>query len=72
MVADRQDVGVASALVQTARALGSAIGTALVGVAIAEWSIRSGLQIGLIGSVIACVIVGWLSIKIKMNSYTKP
>ncbi len=71
IVADRKDVGVASALVQTTRALGSAIGTALVGVAIAEWSIRSGLQFGLIGSVIACGVVGWLSINIKMNSYTK-
>ena len=71
IVAERQDVGVASALVQTTRAIGSAIGTALVGVAIAEWSIRSGLQLGLIGSVIACVVVGWLAINIKMNSYTK-
>lgn len=70
IVAHRQDVGVASALIQTTRALGSAVGTALVGVAIAELSIRTGLRIGLIASVCACVVVGWLAINIKMNSYT--
>lgn len=70
IVADRQDVGVASALVQTTRALGSAVGTALVGVAIAELSIRSGLRLGLIASVCACVVIGWLAVNIKMNSYT--
>jgi len=71
MVANRQDVGVASALVQTTRALGSAVGTALVGVAIAELSIRSGLRVGLIASVCACVVIGWLAVNIKMNSYTE-
>ncbi len=70
IVANRQDVGVASALVQTTRALGSAVGTALVGVAIAELSIRSGLRLGLIASVCACVVIGWLAVNIKMNSYT--
>lgn len=70
IVANRQDVGVASALVQTTRALGSAVGTALVGVAIAELSIRSGLRLGLIASVCACVAIGWLAVNIKMNSYT--
>lgn len=70
IVAHRQDVGVASALVQTTRALGSAVGTALVGVAIAELSIRSGLRLGLIASVCACVVIGWLAVNIKMNSYT--
>lgn len=71
MVAHRQDVGVASALVQTSRAVGSAVGTALVGVAIAELSIRSGLRLGLIASVFACVAIAWLAVNIKMNSYTE-
>jgi predicted MFS family arabinose efflux permease len=71
MVAHRQDLGVASALVQTTRAVGSAVGTALVGVAIAELSIRSGLRLGLIASVGACVVIGWLAVNIKMNSYTE-
>ncbi len=36
MLSERRDVGVASALVQTTRAIGSAVGTALVGVVIAH------------------------------------
>lgn len=71
IIANREDVGVASALVQTTRAIGSAIGTALVGMIIAELSIHTGLRIGLIGAVIASVFVGWLVSRVKMSSYTK-
>jgi predicted MFS family arabinose efflux permease len=70
ILVQRQDVGVASALVQTTRALGSAIGTALVGVVIANLSIQTGLRVGLIAAVIACVVIGWLASRVKMNSYT--
>jgi len=70
ILVQRHDVGVASALVQTTRALGSAIGTALVGVVIAKLSIQTGLRVGLIAAVIACVAIGWLASRVKMNSYT--
>jgi predicted MFS family arabinose efflux permease len=65
----RHDVGMASALVQTTRAFGSAVGTALVGILIAHYSIALGLRIGLIGAVIASVTIGWLASRVKMPSY---
>lgn len=71
IIANREDVGVASALVQTTRAIGSAVGTALVGMVIAEMSIHTGLRIGLIAAVVASVCVGWLVSRVKMNSYTQ-
>ena len=71
MIAGRQDVGLASALVQTTRAVGSAVGTAVVGILIAELSVRLGLRLGLIGSVVMCVAIAWLSNQVKMSSYTQ-
>ena len=71
IIASREDLGVASALIQTTRAIGSAVGTALVGMVIAEMSIRTGLRIGLIAAVVASVCVGWLVSQVKMSSYTK-
>lgn len=47
MLSERRDVGLASALVQTTRAIGSAVGTALVGVAISHTSVLDGVRIGL-------------------------
>lgn len=70
IIAEREDAGVATALVQTTRALGSAIGTALVGMVIAELSIQSGLRIGLVATVVASVAIGWLASRVKMNNYT--
>ena len=70
IIAEREDAGIASALVQTTRALGSAIGTALVGMIIAEMTIQSGLRIGLVATVIASVLIGGLTSRVKMNSYT--
>jgi len=71
IISKREDVGMASALVQTTRALGSAIGTAVVGALIGELSIRTGLQIGLVSSVALCGVVVWLSNRIRMESYTR-
>ncbi len=68
MISAQQDVGAASALVQTMRALGSALGTAIVGMLIARMSISLGLQMGLIFCVCLCVIVGWISTQIKMKN----
>ena len=70
IIAEREDAGIASALVQTTRALGSAVGTALVGMVIAELSIQTGLRIGLIATVVASIAIGWLASRVKMNSYT--
>ena len=70
MIAQREDAGIASALVQTTRALGSAIGTALVGMIIAEMTIQSGLRIGLVATVIASALIGGFASRVKMNSYT--
>jgi len=47
MLSERRDVGVASALVQTTRAMGSAAGTALVGIAISRTSVLDGVRLGL-------------------------
>lgn len=70
IIAEREDAGIASALVQTTRALGSAVGTALVGMVIAELSIQTGLRIGLVATVAAGVMIGWLASRVKMSSYT--
>lgn len=48
MLAEQRDVGVASALVQTTRAIGSAFGTALVGIFVAQISITVGVKAGLV------------------------
>lgn len=68
MQSPRQDVGVASALIQTTRALGSAVGTALVGMAIAHGSISVGLRVSLVVCVALCGAVAWLASKIQMKN----
>ena len=70
IIAQREDAGIATALVQTTRALGSAVGTAIVGMVIADLSIQTGLRIGLVATVIASVVIGWLASRVKMNNYT--
>ena len=68
MQCERQDVGVASALIQTTRALGSAVGTALVGMAIAHGSISVGLRAGLVVCVALCGVVAWVASQIHMKN----
>lgn len=68
MLSERQDVGVASALIQTTRALGSALGTALVGMAIAQGSVAVGLRAGLIVCVALCAGIGWLALRVHMKN----
>lgn len=53
ILAEQRDVGVASALVQTTRALGSAFGTAIVGIAVARISITVGVKAGLV----CCIVM---------------
>ena len=72
MLADQRDVGAASALIQTMRSLGSALGTAIVGILIAKISILTGLRIGLVFCVLLCVMIGWLCTQIKMKNIATP
>lgn len=72
MLSEQRDVGAASALIQTTRALGSALGTAVVGILIARISIVAGLRIGLVCCVLLCVMVGWLCTQIKMKNIATP
>lgn len=68
MIADRRDVGVASALVQTTRTLGSAIGTAVIGIAITRTSVLEGVHAGIMMSLGFCVLTMLLSQQIKMKN----
>lgn len=69
MLAEQRDVGVASALVQTTRALGSAFGTALVGILVARISIKVGIQVGLMFCVLMSILVGWVCSRIHMRNF---
>lgn len=71
IVCARNDIGMGSALIQTMRALGSAIGTAAVGSLIVRFSINTGLQIGLVACVAMCAAIWWLSTRIRMESFTR-
>jgi len=68
MLAERRDVGVASALVQTTRAVGSAAGTALVGMVIAYTSVLTGVRIGLGLCVVLSLACAALGHRIKMKN----
>jgi len=68
MIAERRDVGVASALIQTMRTLGSAVGTALVGLVIARTSVNTGIEAGMVMAIVFCVAMMVLSQRIKMKN----
>ena len=72
MLAERADVGVASGLVQTTRAVGSAAGTATVGILIARISVGTGVKVGLIICVLVCVFVAWVSLRIRIQHEDNP
>jgi EmrB/QacA subfamily drug resistance transporter len=71
MLAEQRDVGVASALVQTTRALGSAFGTALVGILVAHISILMGVKMGLVLCVVMSIAIAWVCSRIKMRNFSK-
>jgi len=52
LLSERRDIGLASALIQTTRTIGSAVGTALVGIFISYSSVQRGVHAGLILSVV--------------------
>lgn len=68
MLSERRDIGVASALVQTTRAIGSAIGTAAVGIAISHSSVLEGVRIGLVMCTTLSVGSAYLSHRVKMKN----
>ncbi|SAI51847.1 transport transmembrane protein [Bordetella ansorpii] len=68
MLSERRDVGVASALVQTTRAVGSAAGTALVGIAISHTSVLDGVRAGLAMCIVLSLAGAALAHRIKMKN----
>jgi predicted MFS family arabinose efflux permease len=71
MLAEQRDVGVASALIQTTRAFGGAVGTALVGIAVAKISVTMGVRFGLVLCVILCGLIGWVCAQIHMKNVSR-
>jgi EmrB/QacA subfamily drug resistance transporter len=71
MLAEQRDVGVASALVQTTRALGSAFGTALVGILVAQISITVGVKAGLVLCIAMSLTIVWICSRIKMRNFNR-
>ena len=68
MLAAQHDVGVATALIQTTRALGSAFGTALVGMVVARLSVNLGVTIGLVLCVAMSILIAVICAKIRMKN----
>lgn len=68
MLSERRDLGVASALVQTTRAIGSATGTAAVGVLITRLSVLDGVRAGLVLCIALSILSAVLSHRIKMKN----
>jgi predicted MFS family arabinose efflux permease len=71
MLAEQRDVGVASALIQTTRALGSAFGTAVVGMVIARLSVPLGVTIGLVLCVVMSILVAVVCTQIRMKNVNR-
>ncbi|EFF78335.1 transporter, major facilitator family protein [Achromobacter piechaudii ATCC 43553] len=68
MLSERRDVGVASALVQTTRAIGSALGTALVGIMISHGTVLNGVRAGLVLCIVLSLTCALLAHRVKMKN----
>lgn len=68
MLNERRDVGVASALIQTTRTIGSAVGTALVGILIRDSSVLHGVHAGLILCIALALTAAFLAKRIKIKN----
>ena len=68
MLSERRDVGVASALVQTTRAIGSALGTALVGIIISHSTVLNGVRAGLVLCIVLSLTCALLACRVKMKN----
>ncbi|MNR56876.1 hypothetical protein D3C85_1775430 [compost metagenome] len=61
-------MGVASALVQTTRAIGSALGTALVGIMISHSTVLNGVRTGLVLCIVLSLTCAALAHRVKMKN----
>lgn len=68
MLSERRDVGVASALVQTTRAIGSALGTAVVGIIISHSTVLNGVRAGLGLCIVLSLTCALLAHRVKMKN----
>ncbi|MEN5158179.1 MFS transporter [Achromobacter spanius] len=68
MLSERRDLGVASALVQTTRAIGSALGTAVVGIIISHSSVLNGVRTGLALCIVLSLVCAFLAHRVKMKN----
>ncbi|MFY0477649.1 MFS transporter [Achromobacter marplatensis] len=68
MLSERRDVGVASALVQTTRAIGSALGTAVVGIIISHSTVLNGVRAGLVLCIVLSLTCALLAYRVKMKN----
>lgn len=68
MLSERRDVGIASALAQTTRAIGSAAGTAIVGIAIAHSTVLDGVRAGLVLCAVLSLVAAYLASRVKMRN----
>ncbi|MGV2905344.1 MFS transporter, partial [Achromobacter sp. AGC25] len=68
MLSERRDVGVASALVQTTRAIGSALGTAVVGIIISHSTVLNGVRAGLVLCIVLSLACALLAYRVKMKN----
>jgi len=68
MLSERRDVGVASALVQTTRAIGSALGTAVVGIIISHSTVLNGVRTGLGLCIVLSLTCALLAHRVKMKN----
>lgn len=70
LLSERRDIGVASALVQTTRAIGSALGTAIVGILISRAGILNGVRAGLALCIVLSLLCAVLTHRVKMKNST--
>lgn len=68
VICERRDIGVASALVQTSRAIGSATGVAVLGVAVVRLGVVDGVRLGMGAAIIACLVLGVLVLNVRMRN----
>jgi predicted MFS family arabinose efflux permease len=68
MLSERRDVGVGSALVQTTRAIGSALGTAVVGIIISHSTVLNGVRAGLVLCIVLSLTCALLAHRVKMKN----
>jgi len=68
MICERRDVGVASALIQTSRAIGSAAGIAALGVVVARTNVLEGVRIGMGVAILGCVLIALLVMNVRMRN----